>query len=269
MKKIDPKDKPKLVALVVVAVCVFGYAVMQFTAGAPTTNAASGGDAAAAKSASGADTPATTAAAAGGNNAANPASAGGAAGTAVSTFDVADIAILTAGKDPFVPNGPAAPHDPAAAAPAPAAPTVAVAAATVAAPRPPAADLSGLMSLPTPEAFRRRRRDGGVPPAFAGAAAALPAATPAAAVAPAVVAPPPVPDYTVTGVVRDESPDFCGGKVAILRGGPGGEERRFVRCGDSVGNGFKVVAVRKDGVDIESGDRRRVTLTLGGGSRAK
>ncbi len=62
--------------------------------------------------------------------------------------------------------------------------------------------------------------------------------------------PPPVPDYVVTGVVRDETPDACSGKVAILRGGDGSGERRFVRCGDPVGNGFKVIAVRTDGVEL-------------------
>ena len=101
-------------------------------------------------------------------------------------------------------------------------------------------------------------------------------------------------------MVRGQNPDGSD-NIAILRGGGGGAsasssspsvaatppgsapaetaaaaaptttiERRFVRAGDAVGNGFLVVAVRRDGVTLaHSGSKSRVTLTLGDNSRAK
>jgi hypothetical protein len=238
MKKIDKKELPKLIALVVLSAGVFGYAAMQFMA-PPKTSAGTP-----AKSANGAASDA-------GQPQAGQEDAEGAGGDA-SEFHVQDLAIVTTGKDPFVPNGPAAPRDPNAppppAAPAPA-PPVQVA---VAAPAPgpmPALPVTGM---------------GGPPPfpALGMQVQEVPRPQPGAAVRPVVLPPPPPPSYTVTGVVRDETPDACSGKVAILRGGEGNAERRFVKCGDSVGNGFTVIAVRQDGVEIESGSRR-VTLKLG------
>ena len=82
--------------------------------------------------------------------------------------------------------------------------------------------------------------------------------------------PPPPPALMVTGIVIGvPQPGVpTAASVAIIRGaGTGsGEERRFVRAGDSVGNGFVVAHVRRDSVVIKSstkGDNRRVTLHLG------
>jgi hypothetical protein len=156
------------------------------------------------------------------------------------TFDVSDIAILTSGKDPFIPNGPAAPQDPTAVAAAAAARQQAAAAAAAAAARQQAvaaagrgpADLGGLIRLPRPGFSAAAAPPNFAAPAAPVLVAAAPAPAPAAVrVAPAPAPLPEPPTYTVTGLVRDESPDACGGKVAILRGGATGDERRFVRCG--------------------------------------
>ena len=238
MKKIDKKELPKLIALVVLSAGVFGFAATQFMA-PPKTNA--GTPAQSGKGAASSDAAVQPPAGQDAEGAGDP-----------SEFHVQDLAIVTTGKDPFVPNGPAAPPEPKV--PAAMAPVrVAAAAPAPAAPMPPLpTSMGGPPPFPAPgvqvQEVRRPQ--------------------PALAVRPVVPAPLPPPSYTVTGVVRDETPDACSGKVAILRGGAGNEERRFVRCGDPVGNGFRVIAVHRDSVEIESGDRR-VILTLGGQSRAK
>jgi hypothetical protein len=249
MKQIDKKEMPKLVVLAVLALGVFGFALMQLTG--TTTKAATKPPTTTEAAAGTPSAPATTATAAvpTGTPAAQPAV--GADGAP------ADVAMLTSGKDPFVPNGPAAPHDPAAP-PVPSAPPTLVAAG----PKPDARNMMGLASL----------QPGGQPkiwgaplvpaPVTAGGPGGLRGPGPETAanvVPPAPLAP---PAYTVTGVVRGDE------DIAILRSGAGDGERRFVRPGDPVGNGFKVIAVHADGVEIGSGDRR-VTLKLGGDSRAK
>ena len=100
-----------------------------------------------------------------------------------------------------------------------------------------------------------------MPPLFQGPGPEIPVAK----VVPVAPPPPPPPDFVVTGVVLGER------SVAILRGqgsSEGGEERRFVRVADPVGNGFQVSAILRGGVEIRSG-KRRVILKLGGDSRAK
>lgn len=239
MKKLDKKDLPKLVALVVLSLCLFGFALSQFVA-TPTTNAAT--------------------------KQAVPAAGGAAPGTPATAlakpevslvenaFRLSDITVMTSGKDPFVPNGPAAPRPLGAEGASRVVTTAPAPAPAPAAPEPELRNLMGLPSAP-PSA--------GGPPNWAGPRGAEGELAPMGkAVAPVV---PPIdttPQYVVTGIVRGDT------NVAILRGGPGGEERRFVRSGDSVGDGWKVAAVRSNGVEIYSGSRR-ITLRLGGDSRAK
>ena len=249
MKKLDKKDLPKLVVLVILSVCLFGFSIVQFTA--TPTKAASPARADAQPAAAVAQ--GEGAAAEQGQDAKTPDALSDA-------FNVADIAILTSGKDPFVPNGPAAPR---------AVEDRTVPAPSVAPPGSAGGDdregaLRSLMGLPAGN------------PGAVGAAASRPpqwmgprelsrkqaAGWFSRVTAPVVLPPPPPPAFTVTGVVRGDR------NVAILRGGPDGDERRFVRAGDLIGNGFKVIAVRADGVEIQSGDRR-VTLKLGGDSLAK
>lgn len=220
MKKIDKKDLPKLIGLIFVSVVLFGFAVAQFLA--PTTSAGTPEATGALAEASTTGTP----------DAENP--DGSAKAETPDTFAVEDIAILTSGKDPFVPNGPAAP--------------LATLSPQIVPSRPPR--IEPLPPSPEPQ--------GGAPPYFS-----PPSTSQGPSLPPFVPEPPPPPPaYTVTGIVRGDN------SVAILRGGNGTGERRFVRAGDPVGNGFTVVAVRRDGVVIKSGDRR-VVLKLGGDSRAK
>jgi len=230
MKQIDKKDLPKLILLVVLTVVVFGYAAFAIVKPAQT------------------------------NAATRPAGSQddltGTAGQipAAVTQEAADtgMAIPTVGKDPFIPNGPAAIEpDPAGSGPVPY-----------------VAPLPQVPSLPS----SGRRGMAGGPPNWTGPRSSygvnpLPLPAPAGygqggPVAPVPVEPPPAPEYSVTGIVRGEM------DVAILRGGAGGEERRFVRVGDPVGNGFVVAAIQADGVVIKSGDRR-ILLKLGDDSRAK
>ncbi len=256
-KPLDKKDLPKLIGLVALAVGAFVFALFQL---APTTSASSA-------------KPKTAATARATGTAAKTAAAGGGDKTAATdtTFVADDIAVLTSGKDPFVPNGPAAALD---------ATTTAAAAAKAAPAAKPAPDAAPVVREITPPRSPQSEPSPVAPPHFNGS----PDVTVVAKTAPAAILPPPVPPaYVVTGVVRGQNPDGSD-NIAILRGGNGGNasgpaaaapptERRFVRTGDAVGNGFVVVAVRRDGVTLahgsSSGDKSRVTLTLGDNSRAK
>ena len=83
------------------------------------------------------------------------------------------------------------------------------------------------------------------------------------AVNPVIPEAPPVPSLAVTGVVLGDPTSGNPRNVAILRSGAG-EERRFVSVGDYVGNGYTVVAVHADGVEIQDkAGNRRVTIKLG------
>lgn len=271
-KPIDKKDLPKLIGLVVLAVGAFVFALIQL---APTTSASSAKPKPAPAGTTGSPAAAATA------KGDKPDAASDA------TFVADDIAILTSGKDPFVPNGPAAVTlDPTVAAP-----KAAPAAKPVSAPSENAAPVVREITPPAPV----------LPSRFGGRAADAESEAVAKPAMPAPVLPPPAPPaYVVTGVVRGQNPDGSD-NIAILRGGgasassssgpsvaaatPGSapaetaaaaaaptttSERRFVRAGDAVGNGFLVVAVRRDGVTLaHSGSKSRVTLTLGDNSRAK
>ena len=269
MKKLDKKDQPKLIALIVLSLGAFVFALMQL---APSTKASSKPTGAAAKDGGAATGAGRQAGAASGAGAAGTSTAG----SAPTTFDAGDIAILTSGKDPFVPNG-------TAAAPADGG------SSTTAAPSAPAKKSSPAPSVAVTSAGSRQgpkieEMFGGRPPRGGGDA---PASGPVPTVpAPPVAPPPPPPALVVTGIVRGLGNEQGGtDDVAILRGSSGGatssdgkdapaggdivgEQRLFVRVGDAVGNGFTVVAVHRDGVEIASG-RRRIILKLGEDSRAK
>jgi hypothetical protein len=259
MKPIDKKDRPKLVMLGVLSAGAFGFAVTQFTA-TPTTNAGTRPAAAKAAAAAASGQPAPD----GGTSA--PAAADG------TSPGVSDIRLVTSGKNPFVPNGPAAVKKVAAAIISESRPDVGTPRDS-AAPRHDVSDAGTrgaaalLGSLPGPGSAP----GGGVtpppwlPPAVAAVTGAgsglVSAAGGASAAMPVAPAPAPPPDYVVTGIVRGDGDD-----VAILRGGSG-DERRFVRAGDPLGNDFVVKAVRADGVEIARGERR-IVLKLGEKSRA-
>ena len=89
------------------------------------------------------------------------------------------------------------------------------------------------------------------------------------AAAAVVLPPPPPPALMVTGIVVSvPQPGLpTAASVAVMRGAGGAnDERRFVRAGDFVGNGFVVAQVRRDSVVIKSttkGDNRRIVLHLG------
>jgi hypothetical protein len=168
-----------------------------------------------------------------------PSSAAGAtAGTpsaapGIAGFDVALVGPPSGGKDPFMPTGLAKPASGAALPPP----------QQVAAAVRPATGLAGFLNSVAP--------------------LQKPSVNPVALSKPAEVDVP-VPGLTVTGVVLGDLSTGVTRNVAILRGGTGDGDRRFVSVGDPVGNGFRVAAVHADGVDIEdSAGNRRVTLRLG------
>ena len=103
--------------------------------------------------------------------------------------------------------------------------------------------------------------------------APAPTYVPTAATAVVSLPPPPPPAVMVSGIVLgvSEPGNPSNGSVAMLRSGDsvsgggastGVAERRFVRVGDRVGNGFVVAQIYSDSVVIKSG-KRRFTLFLG------
>jgi len=270
LKAIEPKDRLKLIVLVLAAFCVFGYSAFQT---ASYDNQQKAMVAAAQQKIS--HQPVVVAA----NTAAQPAGTlpsvvptvgqvtpgtitapGGQAGPRSGIAGVPVIATTattvtgppTGGKDPFQPSGRFAPATPT---PTPAPPRVAIA-----------------TPLPAPKATSSG-------PIFTQLTSLGPGPAP---VAPVVMPPPAPPAYTVTGVVVADRDNPGAAPIAVLRGGAGAgdagngklastptmtassntSERRFVTIGDPVGNGFVVAAVRADGVDLRSG-KRLVTLKIG------
>jgi|GEM_PF-1188289 hypothetical protein len=230
MKPIDKKDMPKLVALIIVAVGVFGFVLkgLMFPGDAVSS-----------------PPPAAGASPAAGTPAAGQATAGSAESAPLSdAYDPTAVPFVSSGRDPFVPNGQAAS-------------TLAVAAPTPT-PAPSVTPLPGPVAKPTKEKLggilAQLQGNNGpisdVPPAPSGGS--VEAITPPD---------PPAPDFQVTGVVLGE-----GGtrSVAILRGAD--SERRFVMVGDPVGNGFVVSAINANGIEIRDSNRtteRVVTINLG------
>ena len=226
MKPIKKEDMPKLIVLIVLAVGMFVFALTQFMSN-PAASVAS--------------TPPAPGAA--------PTTAGGAAATTASQLpapeapadpelDFLHIGPPAGGKDPFTPNGPAAP---VVATPAP------VVVAPVVRPLPPVAantergnGLDRLLGIRNihPNGLDMDDTKPGMP-------------TPG----PAVVELP-APVWTVSGIVlaeRDTDGIKRGRDVAILRDATG--NRRFVTVGDPVDNGYHVSAVRPGGVEIRNKNR--------------
>lgn len=252
MKPIDKKDLPKLIAMIVLSVALAGYTLL--TVVAPSKAKTPGKKPESAETIALAAS-ATSSAAAAAQAAGDPAALG---------LKGPSIGLLTAGKDPFVPNGSAAADKSAVTlAPKPPLPPSSSIATVAEKPAPSAAAAAGRLErlLGLPGSYPRS----GLPPGGwsglqgenanpgNGSAAATVAAAP---VAPMAVPP---PAFTVTGVVLGA--DAGTKSIAILRGGEG-NERRFVAVGDPVGNGFVVAAVHAAGVDIKSGSRR-VTMKIG------
>jgi hypothetical protein len=278
-KPINKKDLPKLIGLVVLAVGAFVFALIQL---APITSASS--PPAKAKTAAGESGSGVTASSAA--SAATPGKKNSESASDETTFVAGDIAILTSGKDPFVPNGPAALEDASKAAKPPVVPTT---------PAVPVEQKPTTVAIATSRETTEQKLQAPERTAHDESEKTTPAE-------PKMPPAPVPPAYIVTGVVRGQNPDGSD-NVAILRGaggssspavaaataaplvagappaltaaaetaatGEAGSDRRFVRVGDMVGNGFVVVAVRRDGVTIACGERSRVTLMLGENSRAK
>ena len=292
LKPVPKKDQPKVVALSVLAVGLLGGAAYQFNSGDPRIAEAEAARAAA-KSDKGTVASAPTAARTPSSGSApvsaglvSPAGLSSGGGNPVSAnmsltrivnengavYDLGAVGPPTGGKDPFLPaNGGVAVAVVTPPAPVPA-PTPVPAAA------PPdfaAGRLDNLLNKAgitsgIPNSVSRgggvsvaevmndeggnRNTANGFPASGGGAAGAV------------ALAPPPAPAVMVTGIVMGiaEPGSPAGISVAVVRGADGtaGSERRFVKVGDSVGNGFVVAKVNSGGIVIKSGSRR-VTLRVG------
>jgi hypothetical protein len=227
MKPIDPKDKPKLFIMIgvgAVVVSVVGYEI--FTMMGPPPHPAAATQPATAKK----DGKNATVAA---NTDKTPQS------SAAAAMDAALAVEPAGGRDPFMPSGSAAPTKKAVVVPG------------VAAAAPPPHSTLGDLLKPLPNG-----NTGAIHPAGWHM-------TPGTMTTVAILPPPPVPTISVTGVVLGEP--GVDDPVAIIHGGDTkGEERRYLTIGDYVGNGYRIVAVYADGIDIEEKTgRRRVTIRLG------
>jgi hypothetical protein len=241
MKPSNNKEQQKIllvVALAVAMVAVVGYNLFGTQgSAAPAAPAPSGSPspgAAAAATASSSATPG------------GPASPG--APTKASIIDFSTIPMVTSGRDPFVPNGPAAATNQPAPTPS----------------RPPSIYIpqvpqKGEIGKGLAGAMRLGNPGGAADDAGGGSG------FPSAPKQEPVRLPDPVPPaYVVTGVVLG---DKGGRDVAILRGGASGQdERKFVTVGEDVGNGFYVAAIQANGIVLKSRAKATlnpVNLTLG------
>ncbi len=222
MKPIKKEDMPKLIVLIVLAVGIFAFAVVQMISLAPPSVAAT--------------TPAvpgtTVVASATGATPLQDPSALDA--PAHPELDFLRIGPPTGGKDPFAPNGAASPAN--------------IEAAKVVAPIAPP-----IISAPLPQAAQPvQPLNVGV--GFPGGIGDGPTVTEKNPVPAPVELP--APSWGVSGIVLAES-DSDGIKrgrdVAILRDTAG--DRRFVTVGDPVGNDYHVSAVRPAGVEIRNKKR--------------
>lgn len=248
MKSLDKKDLPKLIAMIVVAIGLFAYAIVQFSA-ASNTGTARAADATKKQGDStvGAKPDQT------GQVGSAVTAAEDETGQTGMPWDPRLIGFPSGGRDPFTPTGVAAEKDTEAPQPRIAPSVAAVPAPT--GPDGPNADgrFAQLLGL-----NRMNPGRSGLP---------SDASRPSGATGAMVLPPPPPPAFIVTGVVMGDSNAGDNRNIAILRGasGPGGEDRRFVTVGDEVGNGFVVAAVHDMGVDLkERNGSRHVTLKLGG-----
>ncbi len=233
MKPVDKKDLPKLYVLVACAVAIVGYFVYSMVFGAETPASAAGNKKESASGKTTAPNPAKDGAGSG-------ADAPGATQDDKSlAFDLRMYGPPSGGRDPFQPVGPTAATPP---------PSV----ANKSAPQPIVPPLFPPAARPNPPR----------PPSSLGSLLGNAGAT-QGTIKPVELEPAPVPTLVVTGVVMGDSTVSNPRNIAILRGSSG-EERRFVSVGDYVGNGYTVVAVHADGVEIQDkAGNRRVTIKLG------
>ena len=245
MKPIDKKDMPKLYAVIGAAVLLLGYVLYtSFGTPAPDVSASGKKDAAAGAPAPGGAANGTAVAAAPGGQQ-GPGQPG--ATLVAPAEDLNTVGPPTgAGKDPFQPIGIATPPTAAPAGPKP----FKTALAVLKSPPPPApreklpSSLSDLLNSK-------------------GQGPNQPQNAPTAGSVNPVEVAPEAPDLNVTGIVLGDPTTGNPRNVAILRA-KSGDERRFVSVGDYVGNGFTVVAVHADGVEIkDKAGNRRVTIKLG------
>jgi hypothetical protein len=241
MKPIKKEDLPKLIVLIVLSVGIFGFGVMQFMSlsapAPPAASASTGADGAG-------STPTTGTVVASAAGVVPGQDASGLATPADPELDYLHIGPPMGGKDPFIPNGGAAPI---AKSPDPA-PVSAPAPTEAALPAPvPGGKNSNLAKLLGLKDMRQNSvnledLDGGK------AAPAVP-----------VIVELPAPAWGVAGIVlaeRDSDGIKRGRDVAILRDGTG--NRRFVTVGDPVDNGYHVSAVRPGVVEIRNKNRTKL-----------
>jgi len=237
MKPVDKKDLPKLIVLIVVSVGVFGWFMVSMLTSSP------------------APANATAAQKAEAEKAQEEAAAADTTAPEDQPFDVSSVRLLTGGKDPFIPNGPAVPESalgvavPLPTTPAPATPL----------PYKPRVGGKGLGNIfGTNKNYVRPGAE------FMNSTDAPTGNAGTGNVAPVVVPPPPPPTapvYTVTGVIMGQDEEAK--SVAILRGGSEGE-RRYVSAGDEVGNGYVVSKVTPSGVELKlKGTKHSVTMPIG------
>lgn len=235
MKPVDKKDLPKLYVLIALAVIIFGFFIYSMTFGseAPPASAAGNKKKPAKTSAPGAAVASNGSAGAGATEAA-------ASGTPA-VFDPRMYGPPQGGRDPFQPVG-------------------MVAAAPQLPPPPVSAPVQRVAPIYVPPAapIQRLRPSGSLGDLLGNAGKAQDASA-----KPVEMGPPPAPTLAVTGVVLGDPTSGNPRNVAILRAN-NGEDRRFVSVGDYVGNGYTVVAVHADGVEIQDkAGNRRVTIKLG------
>ncbi|MBC8102755.1 MAG: hypothetical protein H7Z41_09230 [Cytophagales bacterium] len=235
MKPIKKEELPKLIVLIVLAVGVLGFALVQFLAapgGTPTAAATTGTpDTPGAVSASGSPVASATDKVPG---APGSLDALGALATDPE-LDFLRIGPPLGGKDPFTPNGRAAPVAPQSAAPARPAPVAPL--PSVVSNENKRSNLQKLLGLTgSAQGAPGLQSLGGDVKPLIPAAVELPA-----------------PDWAVSGIVlaeRDSDGIKRGQDVAILHDSTG--SRRFVTVGDPVDNGYHVSAVRSSGVEIRN-----------------
>jgi hypothetical protein len=224
MQQVDPKEMPKLYALIGLAVLLFGWVLYSNLGGGGSTSAKS-------KNANSKTADKTSASAnekPGTQVASNEAVAG------ALPFDPALVSYPSAGADPFRPavGGVVIPPR-KIPSPAPVRPQQLPNIGNFAKPSAP------VKSLPKSLDDLLNQSKGKVKP----------------------VVVTPNPDVLVTGVVLGNPEGANPRDVAILRK-QGSDERLFVTIGDSVGNGFRVTAISAEGVELQAGNRR-VTLKIG------
>jgi hypothetical protein len=226
MKPLNKEDMPKLIVLIVLAVGIFGFALVQFISSSSPSVAA---------------TPAAPGSTPGAGTTVTSAAGPGSAAQDVPVepeLDFLHIGPPMGGKDPFIPNGSASVD-----------PTATVAAATVVRALPPVA-LSSSKPVDFGKILADIRPDG---PTMTEREEKP--AVDSKPMAPVVVELP-APAWNVSGIVlaeRDSDGIKRGRDVAILRDTTG--NRRFVTVGDPVDNGYRVSAVQPGGVEIRNKNR--------------